>query len=79
MTQSNAIMRYLARRLGYYGDTTSDLIYIDIFHDEAYDYRNTIISTAYTLGIAYETVFDEFESITVPRYLDAFENYLSNR
>ena len=79
MTQSNAIMRYLARRFDYYGDTTSDLICIDILQDEAYDFRSAIISTAYTLGTDYEAVFDEFTSITVPRYLDGFANYLSNR
>ena len=79
LTQSNAVMRYLARRFDYYGDTTSDLICIDILQDEAYDFRNAIISTAYTLGTEYEAVFDEFASITVPRYLDGFANYLSNR
>ena len=72
-------MRYLARRLDYYGDTASDLICIDVLQDEAYDFRNAIISTAYTLGTEYEAVFDEFTSITVPRYLDGFSNYLFNR
>ena len=79
MTQSNAIMRYLARRFDYCGDTTSDLICIDILQDEAYDFRNAIISTAYTLGPEYQAAFNEFTSTAVPRYLDGFENYLSNR
>ena len=79
LTQSNAVMRYLARRFDYYGDTESDQIWIDILQDEAYDFRNAIISTAYTLGTEYEAVFDEFTSITVPRYLNRFANYLSNR
>ena len=79
MTQSNAIMRYLARRFDYYGDTTSDLICIDILQDEAYDFRNSIINTVYTLGPEYQAAFNEFTSTAVPRYLDGFENYLSNR
>ena len=79
MTQSNAIMRYLARRFDCYGDTTSDLICIDILQDEAYDFRNSIINTVYTLGPEYQAAFNEFTSTAVPRYLDGFENYLSNR
>ncbi len=79
LTQSNAVMRYLARRFDYYGDTESDQIWIDILQDEAYDFRNLIISTAYTLGTEYQVAFNEFTSTAVPRYLDGFENYLSNR
>lgn len=79
LTQSNAVMRYLARRFDYYGDTASDQIWIDILQDEAYDFRNLIVSTAYTLGTEYQVAFNEFTSTAVPRYLDGFENYLSNR
>ena len=79
LTQSNAVMRYLARHFDYYGDTESDQIWIDILQDEAYDFRNLIISTAYTLGAEYQVAFNEFTSTAVPRYLDGFENYLSNR
>ena len=79
LTQSNAVMRYLARRFDYYGDTESDQIWIDILQDEAYDFRNLIVNTAYTLGTEYQVAFNEFTSTAVPRYLDGFENYLSNR
>ena len=79
LTQSNAVMRYLARHFNYYGDTEHDQIWIDILQDEAYDFRNLIISTAYTLGTEYQVAFNEFTSTAVPRYLDGFENYLSNR
>ena len=79
LTQSNAVMRYLARRFDYCGDTASDQICIDVLQDEAYDLRNSIVKTVYTLGAEYEAVFDEFTSTAVPRYLDGFESYLSNR
>jgi len=79
LTQSNAVMRYLARRFGYYGDTASDQICIDVLQDEAYDLRNSIINAVYTLGAEYEAAFDELTSTAVPRYLDGFESYLSNR
>ena len=79
LSQSNAVMRYLARRFDYYGDTESDQIWIDILQDEAYDFRNSIINTVYTLGPEYQAAFNEFTSTAVPRYLDRFESYLSNR
>ena len=47
LTQSNAVMRYLARRFGYYGDTASDQICIDVLQDEAYDLRNSIVKAVY--------------------------------
>ena len=79
LTQSNAVMRYLARRFGYYGDTASDQICIDVLQDEAYDLRNSIVKAVYTLGAEYEAAFNEFTSTAAPRYLDGFESYLSNR
>ena len=79
LTQSNAVMRYLARRFDYCGDTASDQICIDVLQDEAYDLRNSIVETVYTLGAEYKAVFDEFTSTAVPRYLDGFESYLSKR
>ena len=79
LTQSNAIMRHLARRLDYYGDTELDRICIDVLQDEAYDLRNSIVNTVYILGAKYRAALDEFTSIAVPRYLGGLENYLSNR
>ena len=79
LTQSNAVMRYLARRFDYCGDTASDQICIDVLQDEAYDLRNSIVETVYTLGAEYEAAFDELTSAAVPRYLAGFESYLSNR
>ncbi len=79
LTQSNAVMRYLARQFDYYGDTASDQICIDVLQDEAYDLRNSIVKAVYTLGAEYEAAFDELTSTAVPRYLDGFESYLSNR
>ena len=79
LTQSNAVLRYLARRFDFYGDTDSDRIAIDVIQEEAYDLRNWIVKTAYTLGEAYATAFDEFTSTRLPRYLDGLERYLSGR
>ncbi len=79
LSQSNAILRYLARRFDFYGDSETDRIEIDILQDEAYDFRNEIIDTAYTLGEGYTAVFEDFSANILPRYLDSFENYLSRR
>ena len=76
LSQSNSIMRYLARRFDYYGDTDSDQTSIDILQDEAYDFRNAIIDTVYTLGVEYQATYDNFKATTAPKYLDGFEKYL---
>lgn len=79
LSQSNAILRYLARRFDFYGDSEVDRIEIDILQDEAYDLRNEIIDTAYTLGDSYAAVFEGFSNNKLPHYLDGFENYLARR
>ena len=79
LSQSNAILRYLARRFDFYGDSESDRIEIDVLQDEAYDFRNEIIDTAYTLDESYTAKFENFSTNTLPRYLDSFEAYLAQR
>ncbi len=79
LTQSNAVIRYLARQFGFYGDCESDRIAIDVLQEEAYDFRNKIVSTAYTLGEDYPAAYAEFVETAAPRHLDGFEKYLSNQ
>ena len=79
LSQSNAILRYLARGFDFYGDSETDRIEIDVLQDEAYDFRNEIIDTAYTLGEDYAAVFEQFSTNTLPHYLDSFETYLAGR
>ncbi|MFT5217894.1 MAG: glutathione S-transferase [Planctomycetota bacterium] len=79
LSQSNAILRYLARRFDFYGDSDHERTEIDVLQDEAYDFRNQIIDTAYTLGDDYAAAYEEFCSDAMPQYLDSFERYLSRR
>ena len=79
MTQSNAILRYLARRFDLYGDSESDRVEIDVLQEQAYDFRNKIVKTAYTLGDEYPNAYNEFVENVLPNYLDGFENYLTKR
>ena len=79
LTQSNTIMRFLARRFNYYGDSVLEQTWIDLLQDEAYDFRNLIIEAAYTLDPDYERAFEGFKLTSVPRYLNGFEYHLSNR
>lgn len=79
LTQSNAILRYLARQLDFYGDSESERSEIDVLQDEAYDFRNEIIQTAYTLGEEYTDLYEHFSTHALPRYLNSFERYLATR
>jgi len=79
LTQSNAILRHLARRLDFYGDSESERTEIDVLQDEAYDFRNEIIKTAYTPGDDYTDLYEYFSTDTLPRYLNSFDSYLATR
>jgi len=79
ITQSNALLRYLARKFDFYGDSDNERVEIDVLQEEAYDYRNKIIASAYTLGADYEAAFAEFIEEAIPRHVDGFERYLSKR
>ena len=79
LSQSNAILRYLARSLDFYGDSSSERTEIDVLQDQAYDFRNEIIETAYTLGEEYPAVYENFSAHVMPRYLNSFESYLAGR
>ena len=76
MTQSNSVMRYLARGLDLYGDSETDRMIIDVLQDEAYDFRNEIVRTAYTPEREYQDALVQFASTTAPRYLDGFEAHM---
>ncbi|MDA9981841.1 glutathione S-transferase [Gammaproteobacteria bacterium] len=76
LTQSNAVMRYLGRRFDLYGDCESDRAAIDVLQDEAYDFRNWIIKTAYVETTEYSESLAEFIATAIPRYVDRFEQYL---
>ena len=78
-TQSNSVMRYLARCFDLYGNDETDRVTIDVIQDEAYDFRNEIVRTAYTPEREYRDALVQFTSTTVPRYLDGFEAYLDKR
>ncbi len=79
LTQSNSIIRYLARKFNLYGTTQSECMEIDLLQDEAYDFRNKIVGAAYTLGNEYQAAYNEFVNISIPRYLNGFERYLESR
>ena len=79
LTQSNAILRYLARRYNFYGESELERTEIDVLQDQAYDFRNAIIKTAYTMGDEYHNVFKQFATDALPRHLDSFEHYLADR
>ena len=78
LTQSNAILRYLGRRFDLYGDCESDRAAIDVLQDEAYDFRNWIIETAYVETVEYPDTLAEFIATAIPRYVDRFEQYLQS-
>lgn len=79
LTQSNTILRYLATKFDLLGDNDHERLAIDQLQEEAYDFRNHIVRTAYTLGQPYKAAYAEFCETALPRYLNGFERFLAKR
>ena len=47
ITQSNAIMRYIARKHGLDGKTEAEKVRMDIMENEAMDFRNRLVRLCY--------------------------------
>ncbi|GFS13769.1 glutathione S-transferase [Elysia marginata] len=73
LVQSNAILRYLARKHGLYGSSDVEATMIDILSDGVEDLRKQ-----YTMMIYknYEAGKDDFITTTLPEQLPYFENFL---
>jgi len=77
ITQSNAILRYIARKNDMCGKTEQEKVWVDMMADEAMDFRNGWVR------LCYNPKFDELKgdylAKTLPAKLDAFEKFLGER
>lgn len=73
LVQSNAILRYLARKHGLYGSSDLEAALIDCLNDGVEDLRKQYTTMIYK---NYEAGKDDFISSTLPEQLPYFENYL---
>lgn len=73
LSQSSAMIRYLARRGGYYGETNEDALWCDMIAGAAADFAETALQAAFqpTAAIAVATLRTRFE-----KFGPKFENRL---
>ncbi|XP_030589296.1 glutathione S-transferase Mu 3-like [Archocentrus centrarchus] len=75
ITQSNAIMRYIARKHNMCGETEDEKVRVDIMENQSMDFRNGFVRMCYTN-------FDEMKPEylkTLPSTLKQFSDFLGNR
>ncbi|CAC5396271.1 Glutathione S-transferase Mu 1,Glutathione S-transferase Mu 5,Glutathione S-transferase Mu 2,Glutathione S-transferase [Mytilus coruscus] len=76
LTQSNAILRYIARKYDLLGRTTQEVIDCDVMFENAVDFRNA--TTAVTYNPNYEKLKDKYLENIQPK-LERFENFLGDK
>ncbi|KAL5013207.1 hypothetical protein ScPMuIL_007477 [Solemya velum] len=75
ITQSNAILRYIARKHNLLGKTTESQVRVDMMLDQAMEFRNGIVRLVYNPN--YESLKVDY-FLQLPSKLEVFENFLGS-
>nr|KAG5711305.1 hypothetical protein BaRGS_006002 [Batillaria attramentaria] len=76
ITQSNAILRYIARKHGLLGKTEQERVNVDMMLENAMDFRNGVVRMVYNPN--YEKLLEEYKP-RCKEILAGFEKWLSNK
>ncbi|KAK3581608.1 hypothetical protein CHS0354_000149 [Potamilus streckersoni] len=76
ITQSNAIIRYIARKHDLLGKTEEDKVAVDVLLEQAMDFRNALVKLAYSGD--YEKLKDDYFK-ELPQTLQRFEAFLGDK
>eukprot|EP01096_Ripella_sp_DP13-Kostka_P003750 TRINITY_DN155_c0_g1_i1.p1 TRINITY_DN155_c0_g1~~TRINITY_DN155_c0_g1_i1.p1 ORF type:complete len:240 (-),score=105.75 TRINITY_DN155_c0_g1_i1:30-689(-) len=77
LTQSNAILRYLARKFGLEGETEEERVRIDLMAEEAMDFRNAVVRLSYNPN--FEHLKDAHINEYLPKLFTGLEKFLGER
>jgi len=77
ITQSNAILRYIARKNNLCGITEQEKVLVDMMADEAMDFRNGWVRLCY--NPKFDILKVDYLEKTLPAKLDSFEKFLGSR
>ncbi|XP_006816610.2 glutathione S-transferase 3-like [Saccoglossus kowalevskii] len=75
LVQRDAIIRYIARKYGLYGNTLDEQTKVDVLYEGAKDFLFSFMSFGFYGDD--EKVMENIKSKTLPRYLPIFERLLS--
>jgi glutathione S-transferase len=76
ITQSNAILRYIARKNGLLGKNEEEMIRVDIMAEQSMDFRNGLVR------LAYNPNFDQLKAdylVALQAKLEEFQKFLGSR
>eukprot|EP00741_Cyanophora_paradoxa_P008466 tig00001333_g8193.t1 len=77
LTQSNAIMRYIARKHDLLGKNEAEQIRVDLLAEESMDFRNQIVRLCY--NPSYESLRGDFFKTYLPTELKKLHDFLGER
>lgn len=78
ITQSNAILRHIARKHNLMGKTDVEQANVDMMLENAMDFRNGVVRMCY--NPEYDNLIKEYQSSgRLKGFLDGYENWLSNK
>merc|ERR1711963_818949 len=78
VTQSNAILRYIARKHDLLGKTEAERANVDMMLDNAMDFRNGVVRMCYNPD--YDNMIKEYQSSgRVKDLLDGYEKWMGNK
>ncbi|XP_071523420.1 glutathione S-transferase Mu 4-like [Panulirus ornatus] len=75
VTQSNAILRYIARKHGMCGKTEEEMIRVDILENQAMDFRNGFVRLCY---LEYNVKKQQYLD-ALPKTIKLFSDFLGSR
>jgi len=77
ITQSNAILRYIARKNDLVGKNETEKAMVDMMADQSMDFRNGWVRLCYNPG--YDNLKDEYVNTTLPKTLKQFSQFLGKK
>jgi len=77
ITQSNAILRYIARKHNLLGENEKARVDVDMMLDNAMDFRNGVVRMCYNPD--YKKMVKEYADGPLPGLLDGYNKWLSKR
>ncbi|KAK3610763.1 hypothetical protein CHS0354_028162 [Potamilus streckersoni] len=74
LVQGGAILRYIARKYGFYGKTNEESTMIDLYFEGSRDFQNAFMPIGFSEK---DVVLKSVKENTLPRYLPIYEKVLS--
>ncbi|XP_076451087.1 glutathione S-transferase Mu 4-like [Babylonia areolata] len=77
ITQSNAILRHIARKYKLLGETMKEMADVDMMLENSMDFRNGVVRMCYNKD--YDTLIKDYEKKTLPGLLEGYNKWMDGK